>query len=59
MCDEDVLWFRNFPSLQSVVELSHVHVLLRNFPDAFYRAIVNTSGVVLEESEVDEIMNSD
>lgn len=53
---ENVVWFRNFPALQSVVELSHVHVLVKDLSDDFYQAILDTAGTLLSEAEVDEIM---
>jgi hypothetical protein len=56
--EDNVLWFRNFPILQSVVELSHVHILVKNIPKDFYQSLVNTPGVVLNESEVDALMDS-
>lgn len=52
---EDVYWFRNFPSLQSVQELSHVHIVCRGLGEKRFKRVIDTSGVVLSSEEYEEI----
>lgn len=55
--EEDVMWFRNFPAIQSVSELSHIHILLRDFDQDLLKSILGTSGVILTEKEAINSLN--
>ncbi|OBA21921.1 hypothetical protein METBIDRAFT_40530 [Metschnikowia bicuspidata var. bicuspidata NRRL YB-4993] len=45
---ENVLWFRNWEALQSVREISHIHVLLRNASRGQVDMLIGTPGVPIE-----------
>lgn len=44
--EEDVTWFKNPPSLQTVAGLEHIHILLRNPPQALLEEWTGESGPV-------------
>lgn len=37
---DNVLWFKNWASIQSVRSVEHIHVLIRNYPDDFVARVV-------------------
>lgn len=39
---ENVLWFKNWASIQSVRSVEHIHVLIRGASEEFLRAVVGT-----------------
>lgn len=39
---ENVLWFKNWASTQSVRSVEHIHVLVRGASEEFLRAVVGT-----------------
>lgn len=39
---ENVLWFKNWASIQSVRSVEHIHVLVRGASEEFLRAVVGT-----------------
>jgi len=45
---ENVIWFRNFPAIQSVRELSHIHVLVKDMDKKDFDKVIKTPGVLLE-----------
>lgn len=49
---ENVNWFRNFPAIQSVRELSHIHILIRDLDKKDFDKVYKTSGVVLDENDL-------
>ncbi|ODV80872.1 uncharacterized protein CANTADRAFT_47954 [Suhomyces tanzawaensis NRRL Y-17324] len=52
---DQIVWFRNWDSLQSVKSISHIHVIVKDLevPD---EEIIGTSGSVLTEEEYNTIM---
>ncbi|GEQ68887.1 hypothetical protein JCM33374_g2556 [Metschnikowia sp. JCM 33374] len=45
---ENLLWFRNWEALQSVREISHVHVLVKDMTPAQVDMLVGTAGIPLK-----------
>ncbi|CCG22519.1 hypothetical protein CORT_0B08140 [Candida orthopsilosis Co 90-125] len=54
---ENLVWFRNWSSLQSIRSVSHIHVLLRSADEHFIRKIIGTSGTTLSLDDYKEILN--
>lgn len=50
-----LLWFRNFPSLQSVAELSHVHLLVKDLSGERHTEVLGVPCDVLRQEELDEL----
>lgn len=48
---EDLLWFKNWESLQSVKALSHVHVIIRGVSQETVNLMLYTSGEVLTRDD--------
>lgn len=49
---EDVVWFRNWRALQSVRQLSHIHVLINGLSKEKLNEVLNTPGKLLTEEEI-------
>lgn len=45
---ENLVWFRNWEALQSVKEISHVHVVVKGMTKEQVASVVGTAGVPLE-----------
>lgn len=54
---EDIIWFKNWESLQSVKSLSHVHVIINNLDQNSLQEMLYTSGEPLSIEELEEIEN--
>lgn len=52
---ENVVWFRNFPALQSVLELSHIHILIRGLEKGKLEEVLGSPGKVLTKEDLEEI----
>jgi len=48
---ENIVWFRNWRALQSIKDLSHIHVLVKDLPSEQLHSILNTPGAPLENSD--------
>ncbi|KAH3674812.1 hypothetical protein WICMUC_003015 [Wickerhamomyces mucosus] len=48
---KNLLWFRNYPILQSVTELSHIHILIRDLDEFKIDEIIGNSGLPLEDDD--------
>lgn len=46
---EDLVWFRNWEALQSVKEISHVHVVVKGMSEEKLHAVLGGPGVPLRE----------
>ncbi|CCH45082.1 hypothetical protein BN7_4660 [Wickerhamomyces ciferrii] len=55
---DQVIWFRNFPAIQSVKELSHIHVLIKDLDTKHFSKIIGTPGVVLSKDEIASLKKS-
>jgi hypothetical protein len=53
--EANLIWFRNFPAIQSVTELSHIHILIKDLDQTVLDSLVGTSGLTLTEEEVTEL----
>ena len=38
--EDNVLWFKNWASIQSVRSVEHIHILIRNYSDEFLKKVV-------------------
>ncbi|KAF5212329.1 hypothetical protein E0198_001891 [Clavispora lusitaniae] len=54
---EDLVWFRNWDALQSVKEISHIHVVIKGMTSEQLQQVLGGPGVPLDESEVDLPLN--
>lgn len=54
---DDILWFRNWSSLQSIRSVSHIHVLLHDVDEHFIQKLIGTSGTTLTLEDYKEILN--
>ncbi|KAM9906279.1 hypothetical protein OXX69_006863 [Metschnikowia pulcherrima] len=45
---DNLVWFRNWEALQSVREISHIHVLIKDASNEQIEALIGTPGVPLE-----------
>lgn len=52
---KNVVWFRNFPAIQSVRELSHIHVLIKDMKKEEFDQVYRTPGVVLSDKDIQEL----
>ncbi|EGV63954.1 hypothetical protein PSN45_003969 [Yamadazyma tenuis] len=48
---ENLLWFKNWESLQSVKAMSHIHVIIQGVDEATVKSMLYTSGVCLTKEE--------
>ncbi|EGW35014.1 uncharacterized protein SPAPADRAFT_58145 [Spathaspora passalidarum NRRL Y-27907] len=53
---DQILWFKNWLSLQSVRAVSHFHVLLRDVDDALLDELIGTSGEMLTIEDYRELL---
>lgn len=49
---ENVIWFRNFPAIQSVRELSHIHILIKDLGQENFDKVFRTPGVMLTHEDL-------
>jgi hypothetical protein len=61
--EDNVLWFKNWASIQSVRSVEHIHVLIRNYSEEFIKSVVGidardqvkkTIGELVKEEEEEE-----
>lgn len=53
---DNVLWFKNWASIQSVRSVEHIHILIRNYDEEFIKEVVGedagkTIGEQVKEAE--------
>ncbi|RLV94306.1 N-acetylglucosamine-induced protein 1 [Spathaspora sp. JA1] len=53
---DQILWFKNWVSLQSVRAVSHFHVLLRDVDDALIEELMGNSGEMLDLEDYRELL---
>ena len=53
---QDLVWFRNWSSLQSIRSVSHIHVLLHNVDNSFITKLIGTSGTTLTLDDYKELL---
>lgn len=59
---DNVLWFKNWASIQSVRSVEHIHILVRGYDDAFVEDVVGKDvgraiGEVVKEEEEQGMKN--
>lgn len=52
---ENLVWFRNWEALQSVREISHVHVVVKGLTAEQYESVVGGPGVPLTEEDLESL----
>ncbi|KAI5960335.1 uncharacterized protein KGF55_004627 [Candida pseudojiufengensis] len=56
---KDIVWFKNWTSLQSVRSISHIHVILNNNVDPnLINKLINTCGTTLDLNDYKEILET-
>ncbi|GMM36588.1 Htc1 protein [Saccharomycopsis crataegensis] len=53
----NIMWFRNWSALQSVKQISHIHVLIHGASDEDIERVVGSSGIPLTLEEIEEAEN--
>lgn len=54
---DDILWFRNWSSLQSVRSVSHIHVLLHDVDDSLLQKLLRAAGNTLTLDDYRELLD--
>ncbi|CCH45081.1 hypothetical protein BN7_4659 [Wickerhamomyces ciferrii] len=54
---DNIVWFRNWSALQSIKDLSHIHVLTKGLDEAQLRQILGTPGCPLNEEDYKKLIN--
>lgn len=52
---DDIQWFKNWESLQSVKSLSHIHVIVRGLEQKDLHALLHTPGETLTAADLDSL----
>lgn len=55
----DLAWFRNWQALQSMPQLSHIHVLVHNLTDTQLQAVLGTPGELLTDDDYEQCASSE
>jgi hypothetical protein len=56
---ENVLWFKNWASIQSVRSVEHIHVLIRNYTEEFVKSVVDIDARDQVKKTVGESINEE